>query len=31
MPRTTLIYAIERMDKEERLVYLKGYYDVTQR
>jgi len=28
IPRTTLRYAIERMDKEERLLYLKGNFDV---
>ena len=28
IPRTTLRYAIERMDKEERLSYLKGNFDV---
>ena len=27
--RTTLRYAIERMDKEERLLYLKGNFDVS--
>ena len=27
IPRTTLRYAIERMDKEERLIYLKGNID----
>jgi hypothetical protein len=26
LPRTTLRYAIERMDKAERLLYLKGYF-----
>lgn len=31
IPRTTLRYAIERMDKEERLLYLKGNFDVSQR
>ena len=31
LPRTTLRYAIERMDKEERLLYLKGNFDVSQR
>jgi len=31
IPRTTLRYAIERMDKEERLSYLKGNFDVSQR
>ncbi len=31
IPRTTLRYAIERMDKEERLLYLKGNFDVPQR
>ena len=30
IPRTTLRYAIERMDKEERLLYLKGNFDVSQ-
>jgi 3-methyladenine DNA glycosylase AlkD len=29
IPRTTLRYAIERMDKEERLLYLKGNFDVS--
>ena len=29
IPRTTLRYAIERMDKEERLSYLKGNFDVS--
>ena len=29
IPRTTLRYAIERMDKEERLLYLKGDFDVS--
>ena len=28
IPRITLRYAIERMDKEERLIYLKGNFDV---
>jgi len=27
LPRTTLRYAIERFDKEERLRYLKGSFD----
>ena len=31
IPRTTLRYAIERMDKEERLLYLKGNFDVPQK
>ena len=31
IPRTTLRYAIERIDKEERLSYLKGNFDVSQR
>ena len=31
IPRTTLRYAIERMDKEERFLYLKGNFDVPQR
>jgi len=31
IPRTTLRYAIERMDKEGRLLYLKGNFDVSQR
>jgi len=31
IPRTTLRYAIERMDKEERLLYLKGNFDVSQK
>ena len=31
IPRTTLRYAIERMDKEERFLYLKGNFDVRQR
>ena len=31
IPRTTLRYTIERMDKEERLLYLKGNFDVSQR
>ena len=31
IPRTTLRYAIERMDKEERLLYLKGNFNVPQR
>ena len=31
IPRTTLRYAIERMDKEERLLYLKGNFYVSQR
>ena len=31
IPRTTLRYAIERMDKEERLLYLKGNFVVSQR
>ena len=31
IPRTTLRYAIERMDKEERLLYLKGNFEVSQR
>ena len=30
IPRTTLRYAIERMDKKERLLYLKGNFDVSQ-
>ena len=29
IPRTTLRYAIERMDKEERLLFLKGNFDVS--
>ena len=29
IPRTTLRYAIERMNKEERLLYLKGNFDVS--
>ncbi|MCS5589130.1 MAG: DNA alkylation repair protein, partial [Candidatus Thioglobus sp.] len=29
IPRTTLRYAIERMDKEERLLYLKGNFHVS--
>ena len=29
IPRTTLRYAIERMDKEDRLLYLKGNFDVS--
>ena len=29
IPRTTLRYAIERMDKEERLLYFKGNFDVS--
>ena len=29
IPRTTLRYAIERMDKEERLLYLKGNFDIS--
>ena len=29
IPRTTLRYAIERMDKEERLLFLKGNIDVS--
>ena len=29
IPRTTLRYAIERMDKEEKLLYLKGNFDVS--
>ena len=29
IPRTALRYAIERMDKEERLLYLKGNFDVS--
>ena len=29
IPRTTLRYAIEHMDKEERLLYLKGNFDVS--
>ena len=29
IPRTTLRYAIERMDKEERLLYLIGNFDVS--
>jgi len=29
IPRTTLRYAIEQMDKEERLLYLKGNFDVS--
>jgi 3-methyladenine DNA glycosylase AlkD len=29
IPRTTLRYAIERMDKEESLLYLKGNFDVS--
>ena len=29
IPRTTLRYAIERMDKEERLLYLKGNFEVS--
>ena len=31
IPRTTLRCAIERMDKEERFLYLKGNFDVPQR
>ena len=31
IPRTTLRYAIERMDKEERFLYLKGNFDLPQR
>ena len=31
IPRTTLRYAIERMDKKERLLYLKGNFDVSPR
>ena len=31
IPRTTLRYAIEQMDKEERFLYLKGNFDVPQR
>ena len=31
IPRTTLRYAIERMDKKERLLYLKGNFDVSQK
>jgi len=31
IPRTTLGYAIERMDEEERLLYLKGNFDVSQK
>ena len=31
IPRTTLRYAIERMDKEGRLLYLKGNFGVSQR
>jgi len=31
IPRTTLRYAIDRMDKEGRLLYLKGNFDVSQR
>jgi len=31
IPRTTLRYTIERMDKEERFLYLKGNFDVPQR
>jgi hypothetical protein len=27
--RTTLRYTIERMDKKERLLYLKGNFDVS--
>ena len=30
IPRTTLRYSIERMDKKERLLYLKGNFDVSQ-
>ena len=29
IPRTTLRYAIKPMDKEERLLYLKGNFDVS--
>ena len=29
IPRTTLRYAIERMDTEERLLYLKGNFDIS--
>ena len=29
IPRTTLRYAIERMEKKERLLYLKGNFDVS--
>jgi 3-methyladenine DNA glycosylase AlkD len=31
IPRTTLRYAIERMDEEERLLYLKGNFDASQK
>jgi len=31
IPRTTLRYTIERMDKKERLLYLKGNFDISQR
>jgi 3-methyladenine DNA glycosylase AlkD len=30
LPRTTLRYAIERMDEVERLLYLKGYFPEFQ-
>jgi len=31
IPRTTLRYAIEHMDKKERLLYLKGNFDISKR